>query len=229
MSRYLDRPARGPAEHPHAATGPRSSPPTATSSLEAIEVRDGATGETSRGSSPAACSSSSGPTPRPRGCRPRSRSTAAATCSPAPTCAPPAAGSSSATRTCSRRACPGIFACGDVRFGPVKRVAAAVGEGSMAIAFVHQYLRQLATRRAARHERREGAAATRGRARGGGGRRGRLWRRLDRERSHVTARDVTLVDRSTKYAHCDPIYDEPASNDFLKTVVPFLKRLPAER
>jgi thioredoxin reductase (NADPH) len=39
---------------------------------------------------------------------------------------------------------PGIFACGDVRFGPVKRVAAAVGEGSMAIAFVHQYLRELA-------------------------------------------------------------------------------------
>jgi thioredoxin reductase (NADPH) len=27
-----------------------------------------------------------------------------------------------------------------VRFGPVKRVASAVGEGSMAIAFVHQYL-----------------------------------------------------------------------------------------
>jgi thioredoxin reductase (NADPH) len=37
---------------------------------------------------------------------------------------------------------PGIFACGDVRYGPVKRVAAAVGEGSMAIAFVHQYLAQ---------------------------------------------------------------------------------------
>ena len=36
---------------------------------------------------------------------------------------------------------PGIFAAGDVRSGPVKRVAAAVGEGSMAIAFVHQYLR----------------------------------------------------------------------------------------
>jgi thioredoxin reductase (NADPH) len=36
---------------------------------------------------------------------------------------------------------PGIFACGDVRSGPVKRVAAAVGEGSMAIAFIHQYLR----------------------------------------------------------------------------------------
>jgi thioredoxin reductase (NADPH) len=37
---------------------------------------------------------------------------------------------------------PGIFACGDVRCGPIKRVAAAVGEGSMAIAFVHQYLRE---------------------------------------------------------------------------------------
>ena len=40
---------------------------------------------------------------------------------------------------------PGVFACGDVRFSPVKRVAAAVGEGSMAIAFVHQYLRDAAT------------------------------------------------------------------------------------
>jgi thioredoxin reductase (NADPH) len=36
---------------------------------------------------------------------------------------------------------PGVFACGDVRYSPVKRVAAAVGEGSMAIAFTHQYLR----------------------------------------------------------------------------------------
>jgi hypothetical protein len=35
---------------------------------------------------------------------------------------------------------PGIFAWGDVRCSPVKRVAAAVGEGSMAIAFAHQYL-----------------------------------------------------------------------------------------
>ncbi len=36
---------------------------------------------------------------------------------------------------------PGILACGDVRFSPVKRVASAVGEGSMAIAFTHQFLR----------------------------------------------------------------------------------------
>ena len=39
-----------------------------------------------------------------------------------------------------------MFACGDVRFSPVKRVAAAVGEGSMAIAFVHQYLRDAEAR-----------------------------------------------------------------------------------
>ena len=43
---------------------------------------------------------------------------------------------------------PGIFACGDVRFSPVKRVAAAVGEGSMAIAFVHQFLREAGTQTA---------------------------------------------------------------------------------
>jgi thioredoxin reductase (NADPH) len=35
---------------------------------------------------------------------------------------------------------PGIFAAGDVRHGSIKRVAAAVGEGSMAISFIHQYL-----------------------------------------------------------------------------------------
>ncbi len=40
---------------------------------------------------------------------------------------------------------PGIFACGDVRASPVKRVAAAVGEGSMAIAFVHQFLARSAS------------------------------------------------------------------------------------
>ncbi len=37
---------------------------------------------------------------------------------------------------------PGIFAVGDVRGGNVKRVASAVGEGSNAIAFVHQVLHQ---------------------------------------------------------------------------------------
>ena len=35
---------------------------------------------------------------------------------------------------------PGIFVAGDVRHGSVKRVASAVGEGSMAVMFVHRYL-----------------------------------------------------------------------------------------
>jgi thioredoxin reductase (NADPH) len=37
---------------------------------------------------------------------------------------------------------PGVFAVGDVRAGNIKRVASAVGEGSIAIAFVHQVLHQ---------------------------------------------------------------------------------------
>ena len=38
---------------------------------------------------------------------------------------------------------PGFFAVGDVRKGSVKRVASAVGEGSMAISQVHQFLGEL--------------------------------------------------------------------------------------
>jgi thioredoxin reductase (NADPH) len=37
---------------------------------------------------------------------------------------------------------PGVFAAGDVRGGNVKRVASAVGEGSIAISFVHQVLQE---------------------------------------------------------------------------------------
>src|SRR5580698_3704924 len=35
---------------------------------------------------------------------------------------------------------PGVFCAGDVRHGSVKRVASSVGEGSMSIAFIHEYL-----------------------------------------------------------------------------------------
>jgi len=35
---------------------------------------------------------------------------------------------------------PGVFAAGDVRAGAMNRVASAVGEGSMAVRFVHEYL-----------------------------------------------------------------------------------------
>ena len=38
---------------------------------------------------------------------------------------------------------PGIFAAGDVRHASVKRIASAVGEGAMAVQFVHQYRAQL--------------------------------------------------------------------------------------
>jgi thioredoxin reductase (NADPH) len=38
---------------------------------------------------------------------------------------------------------PGVFAAGDVRHDSVKRVASAVGEGSVAIAFVHRHLANL--------------------------------------------------------------------------------------
>jgi thioredoxin reductase (NADPH) len=38
---------------------------------------------------------------------------------------------------------PGVFAAGDVRHGSVKRVASGVGEGAIAVSFVHQYLAEV--------------------------------------------------------------------------------------
>jgi thioredoxin reductase (NADPH) len=38
---------------------------------------------------------------------------------------------------------PGVFAAGDTRTGSIKRVASAVGEGSMAVQLIHQYLAEL--------------------------------------------------------------------------------------
>jgi thioredoxin reductase (NADPH) len=38
---------------------------------------------------------------------------------------------------------PGVFAAGDVRSGSVKRVASAVGEGSMSVQFVHEHLKEM--------------------------------------------------------------------------------------
>ena len=38
---------------------------------------------------------------------------------------------------------PGVFAAGDVRSGSVKRVASAVGEGAMAVQFVHECLKHM--------------------------------------------------------------------------------------
>jgi thioredoxin reductase (NADPH) len=41
---------------------------------------------------------------------------------------------------------PGIFSVGDVRGGSIKRVASVVGEGSIAISFVHQVLQEWETK-----------------------------------------------------------------------------------
>ena len=35
---------------------------------------------------------------------------------------------------------PGVFAVGDARQGSVKRVASAVGEGAIAVRYIHEYL-----------------------------------------------------------------------------------------
>ena len=41
---------------------------------------------------------------------------------------------------------PGVFVAGDVRHGSVKRVASGVGEGAIAVSFVHQYLAEVGAR-----------------------------------------------------------------------------------
>jgi thioredoxin reductase (NADPH) len=51
---------------------------------------------------------------------------------------------------------PGVFALGDVRSGSVKRIAAAVGEGSAAVQQVHRHLVRLASAAAAERERSTG-------------------------------------------------------------------------
>ncbi len=38
---------------------------------------------------------------------------------------------------------PGVFVAGDVRHGSIKRVASGVGEGAIAVSFVHRYLSDL--------------------------------------------------------------------------------------
>jgi thioredoxin reductase (NADPH) len=48
---------------------------------------------------------------------------------------------------------PGVFAAGDVRYGSVKRVAGAAGEGAVAVGSVHQYLQDLTERRAGASDR----------------------------------------------------------------------------
>ena len=60
-----------------------------------------------------------------------SRATSTASSSPARRPAP---------RACSRRACPGVYAAGDVRSGSTKRCATAVGEGAAVVRSVHEHI-----------------------------------------------------------------------------------------
>ena len=115
-------------------------------SLEAIDVHDARSGETRRLET-GGLFLFIGADAETAGCRPRSRSTRAGSCSRARTCRTPARWRLERDPFLLETSVPGIFACGDVRFGPVKRVAAAVGEGSMAIAFVHQYLKEAVRRK----------------------------------------------------------------------------------
>ena len=52
----------------------------------------------------------------------------------------PLAGGSTADPHLLETSLPGVFVAGDVRSESMKRVASAVGEGSMAVHFVHEYL-----------------------------------------------------------------------------------------
>jgi pimeloyl-ACP methyl ester carboxylesterase len=51
--------------------------------------------------------------------------------------------------------------------------------------------------------------------------------RLLAKQSHISSKRLTLVSRSATYAHIDPLSASPEKNDFVKTVVPFLKMVGA--
>ena len=76
-----------------------------------------------------------------------SSATTAVSFSPGAICFPrengPKVGRSLANPVLLETNIPGVFAVGDVRHGSIKRVASGVGEGSVAIQFVHQYLSKI--------------------------------------------------------------------------------------
>ena len=84
-------------------------------------------------------SSSSAPPRAPTGSTASSRATSAASSSPGATRRPPA-GRSQREPYVLETTVPGVFVAGDVRARSIKRVASAVGEGSMAVSLIHEYL-----------------------------------------------------------------------------------------
>ena len=78
----------------------------------------------------------------PTGCPRRSSGTARASSGPGRIWPPPPTGDSKRPPFLLETSRPGVFAAGDVRSGSIKRVASAVGEGAMAVQFVHQYMKE---------------------------------------------------------------------------------------
>ena len=109
--------------------------------LSEVELVNNKTGEAGR-SRPRRCSASSarcrGPTGSPR----RSSGTRRASCGRGRPWGWTARANGQPFLLETSR--PGVFAAGDVRSGSIKRVASAVGEGAMAVQFVHEYLREIA-------------------------------------------------------------------------------------
>ena len=132
-----DRADRRACRTSRCAPAPRPSPPRPrTGACGALRVR-GPDGEETLESTPASCSSA--PLRAPTGWRAWWPATSAASSSPAAT-RRPTAGRCSASPTCWRPRVPGVFVAGDVRARSIKRVASAVGEGSMAVSLIHEYL-----------------------------------------------------------------------------------------
>ena len=121
----------------------RSSACSATDSLSTIEVVNRKTGEQrARCRSPRSSASSApcrGPTGFPKTSRPTPRASSGPG-RPSRSCPTAPRG---ASRSSSRPAGAACSPPGDVRASSVKRVASAVGEGSMAIQFVHEYLKEM--------------------------------------------------------------------------------------
>ena len=89
------------------------------------------------------CSASSGRCRGPTGCPRRSRETPRASSGPGRRWRSPRTGPRRRQPFLLETSRPGVFAAGDVRSGSVKRVASAVGEGAMAVQFVHEYLKEM--------------------------------------------------------------------------------------
>ena len=89
------------------------------------------------------CSASSARCRGPTGCRRRSSGTPRASSGPGRPWRSRPTGRARRQPFLLETSRPGVFAAGDVRSGSVKRVASAVGEGAMAVQFVHEYLKEM--------------------------------------------------------------------------------------